>query len=98
MSEQQINIKLHIAGKTYERSIDPRNEEIYRLAAREINTMLTEAQQVRIDGFSIQDYLVMVALNAVSANIRLERRNSVEDGDLQALSGLAKRLSKHLEK
>ena len=37
MSERQLKIKLDIAGKPYKMTIDARNEEIYRLAAREIN-------------------------------------------------------------
>ena len=98
MSKQRLNIKLDIAGKTYPMTIDARNEEIYRLAARDINKLLATAQQSRVDGFGIQDYLAMVAVDLMISNIRLERKNDVEDGDLKALSELAERLSKHLEK
>ena len=98
MSKRLLNIKLDIAGKPYEMTIDPRNEELYRLATREINKNLSEVQQSRVDGFSVQDYLVMVALDFAMTNIRLERRNNIEDGDLQTLTELAERLSKHLEK
>ncbi len=98
MSERQLNIKLDIAGKPYEMTIDARNEEVYRLAAREINNRLATAQQSRVDGFGVQDYLAIIAVDLMIANIRLERKNSVEDGDLKALTELAERLSKHLEK
>jgi hypothetical protein len=89
---------MDIAGKPYEMTIDPRNEEIYRLAAREINNRLSIAQQSRVDGFGVQDYLAIVAVDLMISNIRLERKNGVEDGDLKALAELAERLSKHLEK
>jgi hypothetical protein len=51
-----------------------------------------------VDGFGVQDYLSMIAVDLMISNIRLERKNDVEDGDLKALSELADRLSKHLEK
>ena len=98
MSERSLNIKLDIAGKPYEMSIDARNEEVYRLAAREINSRLATAQQSRVDGFGVQDYLAIVAVDLMISNIRLERKNDVEEGDLKALAELAERLSKHLEK
>lgn len=98
MSKQRLNIKLDIAGKTYPMTIDAQNEEIYRLAARDINKLLATAQQSRVDGFGTQDYLAIVAVDLMISNIRLERKNDVEEGDLKALSELAERLSKHLEK
>ena len=98
MSERQLNRKLDIAGKPYEMTINSRNEEVYRLAAREINNRLATAQQSRVDGFGVQDYLAIIAVDLMIANIRLERKNSVEDGDLKALTELAERLSTHLEK
>ena len=93
-----MHIKLDIAGKPYEMTIDAQNEEVYRLAAREINNRLATAQQSRVDGFGIQDYLAIVAVDLMISNIRIERKNDVEEGDLKALSELAERLSKHLEK
>jgi hypothetical protein len=98
MSERPLNIKLDVAGKPYEMTINARNEEVYRLAAREINNRLAAAQQTRVDGFGVQDYLAIVAVDLMISNIRLMRRSSVEEGDLKALSELAERLSKHLEK
>ena len=55
---KHLNIKLDIAGKPYEMAIDATNEEVYRLAAREINNRLASAQLARVDGFGVQDYLV----------------------------------------
>ena len=98
MSERQLNIKLDIAGKPYELTINAQNEEVYRLAAREINNRLATAQQSRVDGFGVQDYLAIIAVDLMISNIRFERQNRVEDGDLKTLTELAERLSKHLEK
>jgi hypothetical protein len=68
------------------------------LGAREINKRLAQAQQSRVAGFGIQDYLAIVAVDLMISNIRLERKNDIEEGDLKALSELADRLSKHFEK
>ena len=98
MSAGKQNITLKIVGKDYSMAIDPSKEEIYRLAARKINDLMAIAQQSRVDGFSVQDYLAMVAVDLMISNIGLERKNGVEEGDLKALSELADRLSKHLDK
>jgi hypothetical protein len=98
MGERALKIKLDIAGKPYEMQINPRNEEIYRLAARKINDLLAMAQKSRVDGFSVQDYLAMVAVDLMISNIVMERKSSVDEGDLKSLSELAEKLSKHLEK
>ena len=98
MNERRLNIKLEIAGKTYPMVIDASTEEIYRLAAREINNRLAKAQQTRVDGFIMQDYLAIVAVDLMISNIHLDRKSGVEEGDMKALSELAERLSKHLEK
>ena len=86
MSEKrQLNIKLEVVGKPYELSIDPANEEVYRLAAREINARVAKAQLARLDGFSLQDYLSLVAVDLMIANIRLQHKDDIADGELQAL-------------
>lgn len=98
MSERLQKIKLEIAGKSYPMEIDARNEEIYRLAARDINNLMNMAQQSRVDGFGVQDYLAIVAVDLMISNIQLKRKNGLEEGEMKALSELAERLSKHLEK
>ena len=98
MNKRHLNIKLDIAGKPYEMTIDTRDEEIYRLAAREINKRMAAAQQTRVDGFGIQDYLAMVAVDLMISNIQSERKSEIDAGDVKTLSELAERLSKHLEK
>ena len=97
LSKEILDIKLDIAGKTYEMKIDPRNEEVYRLAAREINSRLTRAQRSHVDGFAMQDYLAVVAVDLMISNIRLERKNDVEESDLAALKELSQKLGRHLE-
>jgi cell division protein ZapA len=98
MSERLQKIKLEIAGKSYPMEIDARNEEIYRLAARDINNLMNLAQQSRVDGFGMQDYLAIVAVDLMISNIQLKRKNGIEEGDMKALTELSERLSKHLEK
>jgi cell division protein ZapA len=98
MSERLQKIKLEIAGKSYPMEIDARNEEIYRLAARDINNLMNLAQQSRVDGFGMQDYLAIVAVDLMISNIQLKRKNGIEEGDMKALTELSERVSKHLEK
>ena len=98
MNKRHLNIKLDIAGKPYEMTINAQDEEVYRLAAREINRRMASVQQTRVDGFGIQDYLAMIAVDLMISNIHLERKSDIDNGDLKALSELAGRLSKHLEK
>ena len=98
MSERLQKIKLEIAGKSYPMEIDARNEEIYRLAARDINNLMNMAQQSRVDGFGVQDYLAIVAVDLMISNIQLKRKNGLDEGEMKTLSELAERLSKHLEK
>lgn len=98
MNKRHLNIKLDIAGKPYEMTINAQDEEVYRLAAREINKRMASVQQTRVDGFGIQDYLAMVAIELMISNIHMERKSDIDNGDLKALSELAGRLSKHLEK
>ena len=59
---------------------------------------MASVQQTRVDGFGIQDYLAMIAVDLMISNIHLERKSDIDNGDLKALSELAGRLSKHLEK
>ena len=96
--ERKLDIKLDVVGKTYSLAIDPENEEVYRLAAREINSRVAEAQLARLDGFSIKDYLSLVAVDLMIANIRMQNKDDIADGEMQALRELSKRLSDHLAK
>ena len=98
MSKRLQKIKLEIAGKSYPMEIDARNEEIYRLAAHDINKLMSVAQQSHVDGFCIQDYLAIVAVDLMISNIQLKRKSSLEEGEMKTLTELAERLSKHLEK
>ena len=64
---KQLNIKLDIAGKPYEMAINAENEEVYRLAAREINNRMASAQLARVDGFGVQDYLAISHLTVMTS-------------------------------
>ncbi|MBR3677570.1 MAG: cell division protein ZapA [Alistipes sp.] len=97
-AERKLEIKLEIVGKTYSLKIDPASEEVYRLAAREINSRVAEAQLARYDGFRIQDYLSLVAVDLMIANIRMQHKDDIADGEMQVLKELSERLSNHLAK
>lgn len=95
---RKLEIKLEVVGKVYSLEIDPANEEVYRLAAREINSRVAKAQLARLDGFSVQDYLSLVAVDLMIANIRMQHKDDIADGEMQLLKELSKRLSDHLAK
>ena len=98
MSDEKLDIKLKIVDKTYSMRIDPAKEEVYRLAQREVNRYVTKFQQKRIDGYGVQDYLAVVALQLAISNIRLAQTREVGDEDLKRIASLAADLEEYLSK
>lgn len=98
MGDAKLDIKLNIVGKTYSMRIDPAKEEVYRLAEREVNRYVTKFQQKRIDGYGVQDYLAVVALQLAMSNIRLAQDREVGDEDLKRIAQLSEQLEEYLSK
>ena len=96
--ERALEIKLRIAGKTYNMTIDPRKEEVYRLAEREINRMAAKYEQAHLDGYGAQDYLAIVALQLAISNIRLAQSREIGDENLKQLAELAREVEQHLNR
>lgn len=97
MSER-LNIKLGIAGKSYEMAILPQEEEAYRLAARRINEMVAEYRRNYRDGYNTQDHLAMLSIDVMVANILQSRSREVGDEEMQMLAALAEEVNSHLNK
>ena len=53
MSKQSITLK--IAGKQYPLSVDSRQEELYRLAEREINERFSRIEKAKFKDFKRDD-------------------------------------------
>lgn len=93
-----LNIRLSIAGKFYNLSIPPQEEEAYRLAAKRINDMVSEYRQLYRDGYGTQDHLAMVSLNIMTNSILESRSREVGDEEMRSLAALAEALKTHLAK
>lgn len=98
MSDDKLDIKLKIGGKTYLMRIDPRKEEVYRLAEREVNRHVTKYEQAHLDGYAMGDYLAIVALQLAVSNIRLSQSRDVGSEELKRLTELTKEVEAHLDK
>lgn len=104
--EQQA-IRLKIAGKSYpftlrreegEEQTLADKEEVYRLAEREVNTLLTRFEQAHYEGFTLQDLLALSALQLAIAKTNLQRAGELGGADMQALSELTDRLDSFLNR
>jgi len=98
MNDDKLDIKLKIGGKTYSMRIDPKKEEIYRLAEREVNRYVTKYEQAHLDGYATGDYLAIVALQLAVSNIRLSQSREVGSEELKRLAELAQEVETHLDK
>ena len=96
MAKQKINLK--VAGKAYSLTIDSEEEEVYRLAEREVNANVGKLQKTFGESFSVQDCLAITALQLGINNIALTRENNLADDDLAALDALSQKLDKHLNR
>ena len=70
MSKQSITLK--IAGKQYPLSVDARQEELYRLAEREINERFSRIERAKFKDFKREDCLALAALQ-ISFDQRLSK-------------------------
>lgn len=96
--ERVLDIKLKIAGKTYSMKIDPRKEEVYRLAEREVNRIVAKYEQAHLDGYAALDYLAITALQLAVSNIRLSQSREIGDEELKRLAELAREVGQHLNR
>ena len=93
-------IQLKIAGKPYKLRLkvsELEKEEIYRMAEREINAILSQYKHT-FEGFNDQDCLAMAALGLCINNIAIARQSEMDSEDLKALDELSQRLDKHLNR
>ena len=78
----KLNIKLNIAGKPYPLSIERSDEEKYRRAERDVNTLVsTYKKHFRAEQ---EDYLAMAALQLAVSNIdnELTKGAGVDEDEL----------------
>ncbi len=94
MGKQAINLVL--AGSNYSFSIDSVDEEVYRLAEKEVNSYVAEFQKHNIKDFAVKDYLAMTALKLAIVNINSKRSGELSQEDMAQLSGLKQLLDDYI--
>lgn len=89
------NITLHIADKPYRFAVEAESEELYRMAANTINSLV--AQYVRKKpGFSMQDCMAMAALYLARENVAMSRSREVGDEDVRRMEEITRRIEEYL--
>lgn len=96
MAGEKQRIKLRICNREYPLTIDPEKEEIYRAAERMLNERLARFEQLKVDGFGIQDCLAMTALDFAIHFLKIKQSREVGDDDVKALVEMNRRLEEYL--
>ncbi len=106
MADKQ-KITLRIGGKSYpfilkedagETMTLAEKEELYRLAEQEVNAYAAQLEKKRYEGFAMQDYLALTALQLAITNISLTRSRSLLSEDMERLEELDGRLDAFLNR
>lgn len=87
------NIKLRICGKDYPFGIDPEKEELYRIAARRVNEMVTQCAQRSIEDYTVKDFLALTALNFALDGIVRDQSLEVGSEDVKELGRLSDKIT-----
>lgn len=97
--KKKQTINLEIGGMSYPYDIDAddkEQEEVYRLAAREVNAYLGAVMQKRYKDWKKQDYLALTALKFACDLIYMRRDRELGAEELCRLEELAERLDAYL--
>jgi cell division protein ZapA len=89
----KLNIKLTIAGKSYPLSVERRDEEKYRRAETEINSLVAQFRgRFRAE---TEDYLALAAVQIALANVEMEMSRSLGE-EIDALKVIDRELDEYL--
>ncbi len=89
-------ITLKIGGKPYKFNVLPEQGELYRLAERQVAEGIKKFEKLRLEGFAMQDYLALVALDQALSNVVMQRSRGVGDEQMQALDELSREVDSFL--
>jgi cell division protein ZapA (FtsZ GTPase activity inhibitor) len=93
---EEFSITVSIADRNYRLRIQPKDEEIIRKAAKEINELMREYAAIYAYTDN-QDLLAMAALNYTTAAMNAEgQRSSVHTEIIQKLSAIDQELKHHV--
>lgn len=96
MAERKITI--HVAGLPFSFTIEPENEEIYRLAEREVKNYFTEVQSRNYKAWNRENYLAMTALQFAINYVSQRLARETDNDDLRKLSQLSTEIDTYLNK
>ncbi len=92
-TKRKLDIKLNIAGRPYELSIDREREEIYRKAEREVNKLVASTQSQLV--LHTEGYLALAALQLAVQKLSLLSQRSLDD-DIDKLAEIEAMLDNKL--
>ncbi len=97
--KDQQDITLKIAGRSYSLTIEREKEEVYRLAAREVNGYIAELKkQNNFRNWKEEDYLSVVALRFAIKNVDLKRSREVNSEELRQIEELSTEVDDYLNR
>lgn len=97
MSENKININVSVAGRPYNLTIDRKDEEDVREAAKKVNNAIRDYSNA-FEYKDHQDLFAMMALQFATNSIQLENEKSFRDKEMiEKLSELDGLLEKHIQ-
>lgn len=93
------NITLRLCGKDYHFTIDAQNEELYRIAAQQVNNMVSNyAKSITQEDYTAKDYLALIAFKFARESIAMSRNREVGDEDVKALDGISDKISEYMNR
>ena len=95
MTEDNLDIKIVLGGRTYKLKVLPREESIVRAAVKEINSQLIDYQQ-KFQSKDKQDFLTMMLLEQKVNAIRKENSENISENWSKKLDELDSLLTKYL--
>jgi cell division protein ZapA len=97
VSENKININVSVAGRPYNLTIDRKDEEDVREAAKKVNNAIRDYSNA-FEYKDHQDLFAMMALQFATNSIQLENEKSFRDKEMiEKLSELDGLLEKHIQ-
>lgn len=93
-----LNIRLRICNKDYDLKIPSEKEEVYRLAARQVNDSVAALGRAGFEDYNAKDYLALAALDFAQENIRMSQSREVGNEDVRELNAISERISEYMNR
>lgn len=93
------NITLRLCGKDYPFTIDAEKEELYRIAARQVNQRVSNlAQNIAQGDYTAKDFLALTAFAFAQECIAMSQNREVGDENVKALDALSEKISEYMNR